>query len=180
MQVEELGVQEMARFGATHRVIVKVADINGTGTGYGALTAAQAASTTGTLSPFTTALSAGWQSQYVGAFLKTPFDGGATSALTLTQGYDLASGTDKSTGYTPAIQLHVDASEDFYQPDEIADATDATTAISQLNLLIKQSRKTFEAAANIQFLFTATGANLTALDTGEVHVYYRLFDLTKQ
>lgn len=180
MRVEECDTQEMARFGATHRVVVKAEDINGTGTGYGALSAASAASTTGTLSPFTTALASGYQSQYCGHVLRTPFDGTTTTNLTLTQGYDLASGTDKSAGYSAAVELHNDATEIVYGPAEIPDATDATTAISSLNLLIKQSRKAFAAAENVQLLFTSTAANLTDLLTGEVHVYYRLIDLSKQ
>lgn len=180
MRVEELDTQEMARIGATHRVVVKAEDLNGTGTGYGALSASAAASTTGTLAPFTTALAAGWRSQYCGAAVRTPFDGGSTSALTLTQGYDIVSGTDKSAGYSAAIQIHIDSTEIFYQPAEIADATDATTAISQLNLLLKQSLKVFEVAENIQLLFTASGANLSELTVGEIHVYYRLLDYTKQ
>jgi hypothetical protein len=180
MRVEECDTQEMARFGATHRVVVKADDLNGTGTGYGALSASAAASTTGTLAPFTTALAASYQAQYAGYVLRTAFDGTSTTSLTATLGYDLASGTDKSAGYQAAVELHNDATEVLYGPAEIPDATDATTAISSLNLLIKQSRKAFAAAQNVQLLFTSTTANLTDVTSGEVHFYFRLIDLSKQ
>lgn len=192
MKVQELGIEEMARIGATHRVVITYEDINGTGTGYGALSASAAASTTGTLTPFG-ALASSYQTQFVAGYLKTAFDGTSTTNLTLTLGYDLASGTDKSAGYLAALELHNDATEIVYFPVEIADgdasAVDQTygtqesaaltTAIGNINTLIKGIRKAFAAAQTLQALFTATAANLTDLTSGEVHLYFRCVDLSK-
>lgn len=192
MKVQELGIEEMARIGATHRVVITSDDINGTGTGYGALSAASAAATTGTLTPFGQ-LASSYQTQFVAGYLKTAFDGTSSTALTLTLGYDLASGTDKSAGYLAALSLHNDNSPITYFPLEIADgdasAVDQTygtqesaaltTAIGNINTLIKATRKAFAAAQTLQALFTSTAANLTDLTSGEVHLYFRVIDLSK-
>lgn len=177
MKVQELGIEEMARFGATHRIVVLAEDLNGTGTGYGALSAADAAATTGTLTPFA-ALAAGVMSQFVAGYLKTAFDGTSTTSLTLTGGYNLASGTDKSDGYQAAIELHNDATEIRYFPQEIADPSDTTTTQAAVISLIKTNRKVFTVANTVDLLFTATTANLDDLLTGELHLYFRLNDFT--
>lgn len=191
MKVQELGIEEMARWGATHRVVVLAEDINGTGTGYGALSAAAAASTTGTLNPWASA-AAGTQVQFVAGYLKTQFDGTTTTNLTLTIGYDLASGTDKSAGFLAATELHNDATEIRYFPEEIADVSSAsvdetygtqesaalTSAIAAVNTLIKRITKVFAAASDVDLLFTSTAADLDDVTTGEVHLYFRVLDLT--
>ncbi len=192
MKIQELGVEEMARHGATHRVIITFEDINGTGTGHGALSAAAAASTTGTLIPFND-LPAGNVAQFIAGYLKTAFDGTSTTQLTLTAGYNLASGTDKAAGFLAATQLHNDATEVVFFPIEIADvdigASDATygaeelavlqAAVTAINTLIKSTRKVFGVASDVELLFTATTANLTDLLSGEVHLLFRVVDLTK-
>lgn len=181
----------MARTGATHRVIIKSEDINGVGTGYGALSASAAAATTGTLNPFA-ALAAGVMSQFVAGFLKTAFLPASATALTLTGGYDLASGTDKAAGYQAAVSVCSGATPISYFPTEIADiddsAADATFGAPELavvnattiavNKLIRQNRKVFAVANTVQVLFTSSTANLTDfVGAGEVHLYYRLWDL---
>lgn len=191
MKVQELGIEEMARTGATHRVIIKAEDINGVGTGYGALSAAAAASTTGTLNPFG-ALAAGVLSQFVAGFLKTAFVPASATALTLTSGYDLVSGTDKASGYQTAVSVCSGATPISYFPQEIADvddsAADATFGAPELavvnattiavNKLIRLVRKPFAVANTVQVLFTSSTANLTDfVGAGEVHLYYRLWDL---
>lgn len=192
MKIQELGVEEMARLGATHRVIASFEDINGTGTGHGALSASAAASTTGILKPFL-ALAAGHAAQFVAGYLKTAFDGTSTTSLTLTAGYNLASGTDKAAGFLAATELHNDATEVVFFPTEVADvaigASDATygaeelavlqATVIALNLLIKQTRKVFGVAHDVELLFTSTTANLTDLTSGEVHLLFRVVDLTK-
>lgn len=192
MKVQELGIEEMARWGATHRVVVTYEDINGTGTGYGALSASAAAATTGTLNPWASA-PAGTQAQFVSGYLKTPFDGTSTTNLTLTIGYDLASGTDKAAGFLAATELHNDATEIVFFPVEIADVSSAsvdetygtqesaalTNAIAAINSAIKSLRKVFGVASDVDLLFTSTAANLTDLISGEVHLLFRVCDLTK-
>lgn len=192
MKVEQLGIEEMARFGATHRVVITAADINGTGTGYGALSAAAAGNTTGTLKPFAT-LAAGQMARYLFGYLKTAFDGTSTTGLTLTAGYDLASGTDKAAGYQSAVSVHNDNTPISFFPTELADVDGSavdqtygtqesaalTAAITALNSLIQRTRKVFGVANDLGILFTATAANLTDLLTGEVHLYFRVNDLTK-
>lgn len=193
MKVQELGIEEMARHGATHRIIVTASDLNGTGTGYGALSAAAAASTSGTLTPFAQQ-PAGVMAQFVDGYLKSAFVPNAATALTVQAGYDLASGTDKPTGFLAATSILSSASPVSYFPQEIADvdssAVDATygtqestaitTAIAALNTAIKSLRKAFGVASTVQITFTSTTANLTDLvGAGELHLYFRLLDLNK-
>lgn len=183
----------MARHGATHRVVVTAADLNGTGTGYGALSAASAAATSGTLTPFAQ-VAAGVQLQFVHGFLKAAFVPVSITALTLAIGYDLASGTDKAAGFLAAISVLSTATPVAYFPQEIADvdsssvdgtygtqeSTAITTVIAAVNTLIKSTRKAFSAANTLQLAFAATSANLTDLvGAGEVHLYFRLVDLNK-
>lgn len=192
MKVQTLGIEEMARYGATHRVIVGVDDINGTGTGFGALSAASAAATSATLKPFTT-LAAGQMAAFLFGYLKTNFDGTSSTALTLQVGYDLATGTDKAAGYLAAVSIHNDNTPISYFPQELADVDSSsvdqtygtqesaalTSAIAALNSLIKSTRKVFGVANDLGLLFTSTTANLTDLLTGEVHLYFRVNDLNK-
>jgi hypothetical protein len=191
MKVQELGIEEMARTGATHRVVIKAEDFNGVGTGFGALSAASAAATAGTLTPFA-ALAAGVMSKFVAGFLKTAFVPASATALTLKSGYDLASGTDKTSGYQSAVSVCSGATPISFFPQEIADiddsAADATYGAPELavvnattiavNKLIQQNRKAFAVANTVQVVLTSTTANLTDfVGAGEVHLYYQLWDL---
>lgn len=192
MKVQELGIEEMARLGATHRVIVKAEDINGTGTGYGALSAAAAAATTGILNPWASA-AAGNQVQFVGGRLVTAFDGTSTTGLTLQIGYDLASGTDDADALLAATEIHNDATEINYFPQEVADVSSSSVdetygtqestavinAIAAINAMLKQLRTVHAAASDIDLLFTSTTANLDDVTTGEVHLLFRMVDLAK-
>ena len=177
MKVQELGIEEMARVGATHRVIIKAEDINGVGTGFGALTAA-AAATTGTLKPFST-LAAGQMCQFVLGYLKTAFVKSSATALTLTVGYDLGTGTDKSAGYQAAVSVMATGTPINYFPAEIADPSDTTTTQAAVISTIKQNRKVFDDTNAVGVLFTSSTANLTDFTgAGEVHLYFRLNDFT--
>jgi hypothetical protein len=177
MKIQQLGIEEMARHGATHRVNIKAEDLNGVGTGFGALTATLAAAVTGTVTPFG-ALAAGVQVSFIQGYLKTQFVGAAISALTLTLGYALASGTSKAAGCLAATSVLAAATPITFLAPELDDATDAATALATVNLEIKTRRKVFGVVATPGALFTATGANLSALTAGEVHLYFRLVDLT--
>lgn len=193
MKVQELGIEEMARHGATHRVVITAADINGTGTGYGALSASAAASTSGTLNPFAQ-VAAGVLAQFVDGFLKAAFVPNAATALTCAIGYDLASGTDKPQGFLAPTSILNGVSPVSYFPQEIADVDSSavdgtygtqesaaiTTAIAAINSAIKSLRKVFGVANTVQVTFASTTANLTDLvGAGELHLYFRLLDLNK-
>lgn len=97
----------------------------------------------------------------------TNFDGGATSALTLELGYDLAAGTDDPNGFIEAVSVHADGTPVAYG---LANGAAFAT---------KLTGYAFQESATIDAVFTSTGANLTALTQGEVHIYVALADLTK-
>jgi hypothetical protein len=116
----------------------------------------------------------------------------SATALTLTSGYDLASGTDKASGYQTALSVCSGATPISYFPQEsrtlmtrrrtprmgppeLAVVNATTIAV---NKLIRTTRKQFTVANTVQVLFTSTTANLTDfVGAGEVHLYYRLWDL---
>jgi len=91
--------------------------------------------------------------------LVTPFDGGATSALTIDVGYDLAAGTDDPDAFIDAVELHADGTE----------------IVASIGTGLRYA--TLE-SYSLTALFTATDANLTALTTGKVHVYFKLTPFT--
>ena len=98
--------------------------------------------------------------------LVTAFDGGATSALALDVGHNGAT-TDDPDSLLDLYEIHVDATEVFYGDGNGAVFATLRTGYAALD------------AGNIEATFTATGANLTALTQGEVHIYLRVVDLTK-
>lgn len=180
MKIEELSILEMARHNATHRVVVKAEDLNGTGTGFGALSAASAAATSGTLEPLGDD-AAGVSTQFVRWYLATPFDGGDTSELTLAVGYDLASGTDKAAGFQAATSIHADATYIKFAPAEIAafGTTWGATESAKADALLARIEKVFGVVNTVQLVFTSTGANLSTLTAGEIHLYFNRIDYTK-
>lgn len=145
--------QERASSGFTHKFIVPYTDVSGT------------AGTTATV--VLKAVTAGMQVRDVAHKVVTNLDGGATSATTLDVGYDLAAGTDDPNGFIEAVSVHADGT-----PIAFGGANGAAFAT-------KLTGYTFLEGANITCLFTSTGANLTALTQGEVHIYVNLHDLTK-
>lgn len=178
MKVLSLGVEEMARYGATHKFVVTWEDLVATaGT---ALTVTLRAS-----------FAARSRAQYVGHRIVTNFDGGATSELTVALGYDLASGTDDADAFLAATSIHEDGTEILSSPVAITDvATDTVDGTygaeeaaviaslrTKLNTVMKYLGMTFNEAWDLEAVFTATGANMTALTQGEVHFYFRLNDL---
>lgn len=153
MKAYILGEQEKADCGFTHKFVIPYTDMTST------------AGTTLTIDLMS--VTAGTVVKNVAHKVVTNFDGGATSALTLDLGYDLAAGTDDPNGFIEAVSVHADGTPVAYG---LANGAAFAT---------KLTGYAFLEAATIDALFTATGANLTALTQGEVHVYVELADLTK-
>lgn len=97
--------------------------------------------------------------------LVTNFLGGATSALTLQVGYDGAS-TDAANGLIAAISVH-----NASTPIAYGFGTGSAFAANATGYVPLDASGIYTAT------FTATGANLTALTQGEVHVYLNIVDL---
>ena len=96
----------------------------------------------------------------------TAFDGGATSNLVIDFGYDYASLTDDPDAFIDNLELHADGTEILG-----SDGNGAVFATLRTGWYALE-------AADLEVLLTATGANLTALTTGEVHVYWAQSDTT--
>ena len=164
--------------GATHLIKVRYTDLNDT------------AGTTKTLTPIAS-IAANTLFQYQGHVLITDFDGGATSELVFTAGYDLSSGTDDADGYAGSTSVHADATEIDAGPVEITDvATDTvdgtygaeeSTVIAslrtKLNSLLKLQPVCHNEAWDFELAWTSTGANLDALTAGEVWFLVSLVNL---
>jgi hypothetical protein len=86
--------------------------------------------------------------------IDTNFDGGATTDLTIDVGYDLAAGTDDPDAFINAQIIHEDATEVVYNLN--------SGAVGDY---------VFLEAADIDALFTATGANVSVLDAGQISVF---------
>ncbi len=170
-----MDTQAAALRGATHEAIFDYTDLSGTaGT---SLTSTLAAS-----------LVAGTAIEFVGWQLDTDFDGGATSSLTAKIGWDLGSGTDDDDGLLAAVELHADGTEVQYGPVAIADlptttidetyATPESTVLTdvrtKLNTVLKRTRKVFDDTADLEVVWTASGANMTALTQGKVRFWFRI------
>lgn len=146
MKVITLPLETRAATGFTHKVVITYADLTDTADVTKSIAILPASGT----------WRAGTVIKDCAIRLKTAFDGGATSAMTLQVG---ETDTDR---YLPATQVHVDSTEILYF--QTANVTD-TLPYATL------------AADTIDALFTATGANLTALTTGEVHIYLAVYNL---
>ncbi len=145
--VIELGAEEQRLTGATHVVQVDYAKLAAT------------ADTTVTL----TVASGVARDMVTGAFfdLVTPFDGGATRALLIDFGHDLAAGTDDADLFIDREQIH-------------ADGTEILASLGTGSGFAAQE------AFDLELVFTATGANLTALTAGRVDVYFNWVRPSKQ
>jgi hypothetical protein len=175
MQFQKLDSQEAAMRGATHEAVFYHTDLNAT-------------AATSLTSPVVTGLPPGTRLSYVGHQLDVDFDGGATSELTAAIGWDLASGTDDADGFLAATSLHADGTEVQYGPvaaaDVAADTVDntygqqendvITSLRTRLNTVLKRDVKVFDDTAEIDVVWTATGANLTALTQGTVRFWFQI------
>ncbi len=102
------------------------------------------------------------------------FDGGATSELTVAVGWNGAT-TDDADGLIEAKSIHEDATEILADAGSIdGSTTDTTFGAQELAVLNSlRARRAYAAldAGNIEAVFTATGANLTTLTQGLLHIY---------
>ena len=152
MKAYILGEQEAAATGFSHKFVVPYTDLTGF------------AATSGAVALY--AYTAGTYFAAAAYKLVTAFDGGATSALALDVGHNGAT-TDDPDSLIDNYETHVDATEVLYGDGNGAVFATLRTGYCALD------------AGNIEATFTATGANLTALTQGEVHIYLAVTDLTK-
>ena len=114
-----------------------------------------ASSTTQTV---TLAIPAGGVVRAVGFYLEEAFDGGSTSSLKI----DVGDGSDPD-GFIDNQEVHVDATEVIYY--------NGVGAYLDGGGGNEQQGKLYASADTIDVLFTATGENLSELDTVKIRVY---------
>jgi hypothetical protein len=100
-------------------------------------------------------------------YLKTAFVGTAVTNLAIEVGWNVATGTDDPDGIIDSYELAGVATEVL-----AADANGAAFATLRTGFAFQES-------GSIEALFTAVGANLTALTAGEVWVFLRIVNLAK-
>lgn len=175
MTLQKLDSQEAALRGASHECVVQYTDLNST-------------ASTSLTQTIADDLPAGTRIAYIGHQLDTLFDGGATSELTAKIGWDLGSGTDDDDGLLAATSLHADATYVKFGPAAVADVDSSTvdntygqqendvitSARTKLNTTLKNGFKVFNDTADLNIVWTSTGANLTALTAGKVRFFFRI------
>ncbi len=122
--------------------------------------------------------------------LKTNFDGGATSGLTVQGTLNYASSTDKVV--LAAHELHEDSTEVVAGPAGLA-VVDASTVDDTYgnpeNLVLTSARSRIDSltgripiipgeAWTLDLLFTATGGNLNLITSGKVQFFIEVIDLS--
>jgi hypothetical protein len=195
MNVLKLSAEETRETGYTHKAVVTWEDL------------VETAGTSKVLT-LVSGLAAGSDVQSVAIYLPTPFNGGSTSGLLIDVGYNGAA-VDDADAFIDGIEIHVDATEALGDRGSLAltaaalTATDSTSTIDEtyaagesavltalrtgyiaLRTDVAQGNRlangwVFREAAAIEATFTATGANMTELTTGEVRIFLRVVDLTK-
>jgi hypothetical protein len=153
MELTKLSAEETREYGFTHKVIITHPDLSAT-------------ATTKTVN-LLTGLVAGHLITGAAFRLVSGFVGTSVTNLTMQVGYDLAAGTDDPDGIIETVELATAGTEIL--------AGDATGAI----FATKRTGFAPQEACTITALFTATGANLSVLTAGEVHVYLSVVDLAK-
>lgn len=117
--------------------------------------------------------------------LVTPFDGGATSELTVKVGYN-GTAVDDDDAFLPATSVHLDSTEilsslgvpavvDASVVDGTYGSQESTVIESlrtKLNALLALQGLAAVEAGTIEAIFTSTGANLTALTTGKIRFFF--------
>lgn len=149
-----LSLEEQAKTGFTHKSIITYADV----------AAISGATTAGAIAihPYT----AGTAFQAAAYKLVSGFVGASVTNLTIEVGWNGAS-TDDPNGLIEASEIATAGTEvNYLLGNGVAFAT-KVTGYAALD------------AGNIEATFTATGANLSVLTAGEVHVYLKAVDLTK-
>ena len=114
------------------------------------------------LAPYT----AGTIVQQAAYRLVTAFDGGATSALALDVGHNGAT-TDDPDSFLDNYEVHADATEITAGDGNGAVFATLRTGYAALD------------AGNYEATFTATGANLSTITSGEIHIFLKIVDLAK-
>jgi hypothetical protein len=148
MEIRKLAPQTAQFLGANVEVIIDHEDLT-------------AAAVTQTVQIFPVAGSlvpAGTKANAMGYHLDPPFDGGATSDLTL----QIGDGDDPNR-YLTAHSIHEDGTEVDYGP---------------VGLPVTQPH-VYSAADGIDALFTATGANVSVLTAGKLRIYLKVDDISK-
>lgn len=178
MQIIELPLQERIKVGGrSHMAIVDYTDLSAT-------------AGTGKTLTFGTYQARDIIERFI-ADLVTPFDGGATSGLTVKVGYNGAS-VDDDDAFIPSTQLHLDSTEilAFNGCPPVVDATavdqtystEESTVVNSLRTIVNQLRAVLGLAAleagTIEAVFTSAGANMTDLTTGRARFYFNWIRLT--
>lgn len=153
MELTKLSAEETREFGYTHKAIVTHDDLT-------------AAATTETIT-LVTGLGVGHIIKEAAFRLVSGFVGASVTNLTLEVGYDLASGSDDPNGLIEAVEIATAGTEILS-----GDATGAVFATKRTGFAPQEG-------CSITALFSATGANVSVLTAGEVHVYLSVVDLTK-
>ena len=153
MTIKKLSSEETREGGFTHRIAIDHDDLT-------------AAATTQTLT-LLSGLGVGSLIKEAAFRLVSGFVGASVTNLTMEVGYDLAAGTDDPNGIIESVELATAGTEIL--------AGDATGAI----FATKRTGFAPQEGCTITALFTATGANVSVLTAGEVHVYLAVSDLTK-
>lgn len=167
MKVIELTLEERVKTGRSHMAVIDYTDLNTTaGTGK-----------TLVLAPYLAR-----DILERGAYdLVTPFVGAAITNLTAKLGYNGAT-TDGADSLFEAKELAGVATEILSDAGSIdASAIDATFGAPELAVLTSlRNRQAYapQDAGNVEIVFTATGANLTALTAGKVRVLFNVIRLT--
>ena len=152
MKLRKLSAEETREYGFTHKAEITYADLT-------------AAATTQALTIFS-GLAAGQLVKEAAFRLVAAFSGGSASALTLKVGWNNATLTDDPVGLIAAAEL-LSSSKLL-----AGDGTGAAFAAARTGFAPQES-------ATIEALFTATGANVSTVTAGEVHVYLAVVDLSK-
>lgn len=149
MKIFALSNAQQAQLGFTHRFEILYSDLTTASTAHTQTLAAYTAGKGVTAAAFR---------------LVSGFVGASVTNLTMAVGFDGAT-TDDADGIIEAVELATAGTEINY-----GDATGAIFAAKRTGYFPQD-------AGNYTALFTATGANVTVLTAGEVHVYLRLVDL---
>lgn len=158
--------QEQLLTGCSHMIRLKVADL---------LTLAAAAGATTSLTVPVAPYVARDVIDRAMFDLVTPFDGGATSELTVKFGYNGAT-VDDDDAFIEARSIHLDATEILADAGSADTATiDNTYGSQEAGVLGSlRAKRPFAAqeAGTLELVFTSTGANISALTAGEIIVYF--------
>lgn len=153
MKIIELGIEEMARTGFTHKAIIQAAVQIGQTTGDFTAAATTQTYNLGPVVPL------GAIVDNCAVKVVTALSGGAVSAATIQVGY-----TGTTNGFIAATTVF----------------TGATTPIVAAGAdLASTPGKGFTAATQLVAVLTTTTANVNALTAGELHIYWRQKDPTK-